>query len=259
MAAGLYRATPEYLHFPFRPLRMIKFQYLCRNLFDMQMKKIVGLWVLCLLAGCTGAAKKKASGCGNSALYGYVNICLPEMDGMTECRTQAGVQEVIRPYLESGPVLAYYLNGETYKQVDQLKDISYEDYFLMYGEYQLENFHARDADLEQAAKDLEQTLFEGNNFDRISGRIEEYYRTMTVGKPALIEKYSPRPNVRTMIILMKYMHEDGETSVISAVDFILLKNRLFNLAYYVAYGGGKSIDGAKDKNNAFIDRLLDMN
>jgi hypothetical protein len=225
----------------------------------MQMKKIVGLWVLCLLTGCSGAAKKKMPGCKNSVLYGYVNFCLPEMDGMTECRTQAGVQEVIQPYLASGPVLAYYLNDGTYKQVDQLKDISYEDYFLMYGEYQLENYQAREADLEQAEKDLEQTLFEGNNFDRISDRIEEYYRTMTVGKPALIEKYSPRPNVRTMIILMKYMHEDGETSVVSAVDFVLLKNRLFNLAYYVAYDGGKSIDEAKNKNNVFIDRLLDIN
>jgi hypothetical protein len=225
----------------------------------MQMKKMVGLWVLFLLAGCSGATKKHASGCENSVLYGYVNICLPEMDGMTECRTAEGVQAVIQPYLASGPVLAYYLNNETYKQVDKLKEISYEDYFLMYGEYPMENYHAREADLERAEKGLEQTLFDGSNFDRISTRIEEYYQTMTVGKPALIEKYSPRPNVRTMIVLMKYMHEDGETSVVSAVDFILLKNRLFNLAYYVAYKGGKSIDEAKSKNSAFLDRLLDIN
>ncbi|MDR1454193.1 MAG: hypothetical protein LBJ01_00950 [Tannerella sp.] len=223
------------------------------------MKKIIGLWMVFLLAGCSGATKKHASGCENSALYGYVNFCLPEMDGMTECRTQQGVQEVIQPYLASGPVLAYYLNSETYGQVDRLKDIPYEDYFLMYGEYRLENYYARETDLEQAQKDLEQTLFEEDSFDRISDRIEEYYRTMTVGKPALIEKYSPRPNVRTMIVLIKYMHEDGETSVVSAIDFILMKNRLFNLAYYVAYTGGKSIDGAKSKNNAFIDRLLDLN
>jgi hypothetical protein len=181
------------------------------------------------------------------------------MEGMTECRTEAGVQEVIQPYLASGPVLAYFLNEETYKQVGQLKEISYEDYFLMYGEYPMENYHAGETDLERAAKGLEQTLFGGSDFDRISARIEEYYQTMTVGKPALIEKYSPRPNVRTMIVLMKYMHGDGETSVVSAVDFILLKNRLFNLAYYVAYRGGKSIDEAKHKNNAFIDRLLEVN
>ncbi|MDR2138136.1 MAG: hypothetical protein LBP50_01080 [Tannerella sp.] len=199
------------------------------------------------------------SGCKNSALYGYVTVCLPEMDGMTECRTQEGVQEVIRPYLASGPVLAYYLNKETCKRVDKLKELSYEDYFLMYGEYRMENYHAGEADLERAEKDLEQTLFDENNFDRISDRIEDYYQTMTVGKPALIEKYSPRPNVRTLILLIKYTHGDGQTSVVSAIDIILLKNRLFNLAYYVAYRGGKSIDEAKSKNNVFIDRLLDVN
>jgi len=58
---------------------------------------------------------------------------------------------------------------------------------------------------------------------------------------------------------MKYKNGTDETSVVSAVDFVLLKKRLFNVAYYVAYDGGKSIDQAKEKNDAFIEKLLQLN
>jgi hypothetical protein len=209
--------------------------------------------------GCSGTSGKKTPVCKDSALYGYVSICLPDMSGMTECRTHAGVQQIIQPYLASGPVLGYYLNEETYKQVDKLAEISYEDYFMLYGDYQRENYYAREADLDRAEKELEETLFEGNNFDLITSKVEEYYGTITAGKPALLEKYSPDRNVRTMIVLMKYKNGESETSVVSAVDFILVKNRLLNLAYYVAYNGGKSIDDAKKKNDAFIEKLLEIN
>jgi hypothetical protein len=224
------------------------------------MKKTVIFLVILVLAGCSAGKKRNESGCKNSALYGYVNICLPEIKGMTECRAHASVQQVIQPYLASGPVLGYYINDETYRQVDKLGEITYEDYFMIYGDYQRENYNAQEADLDAMEKDLEQTLFEESNFEQISTRIEEYYGTITAGKPALIEKYSPQKNVRTLIVLMKYKGEDGsETSVVSAVDFILVKNRLINLAYYVAYAGGKSIDAVKEKNNAAVKQLLEIN
>lgn len=223
------------------------------------MRNSIGIMVLLALAGCSGASRKDTKECKSSALYGYVNFCLPEITGMMECKAHKGVQEVIQPYLATGPVLGYYLDNETYKKADNLKDITYENYFLMYGEYRLENYNARKPDLEQAEKGLEQTLFEGNNFEQISSRVEEYYKTMTVGKPALIEKYVPRENVRAMVVLMKYKSGDSETTVVSVVNFILLKNRLFNLAHYVAYEGGKSIDKAKNENNAFLDKLFKAN
>jgi hypothetical protein len=222
------------------------------------MKQIVVLGALTVMAVCSCQNKKDAV-CTDTALYGYVSICLPEISGMKECRTQAGVQEVIRPYLTSGPVLGYYLNNETYKQVDKLKEITYEDYVMMYGSYQHENYPAQVGDLDLAEKDLEETLFDVKHFDRISSTVEEYYGTITAGQPALIEKYSRHENVRTMIVLMKYKNGTDETSVVSAVDFVLLKKRLFNVAYYVAYDGGKSIDQAKEKNDAFIEKLLQLN
>ena len=53
------------------------------------------------------------------------------------------------------------------------------------------------------------------------------------GQPAIIEKYSPCPNVLTMIVLMKYQQKNSrESTVISAANCILVKKRLLNMAYY---------------------------
>jgi len=220
------------------------------------MKRIVVFLIVIMAAGCSGKVNKS---CSNSSLYGYVNICLPDVKGMTECRTHPNVQQIIAQYLTTGPVLAYYLNNDTYKQIDKLKEITFDNYFMIYGDYQRENYRAVPADLETIEKNLEQTLFEGENFKQISTKVEEAYGTITAGKPALIEKYIPQPNVRTMIILMKYKNESKETSIVSAINFILVKNRVLNLAYYVTYGGGKSIDLLKEKNNDVVAKLVSIN
>ncbi|MDR2232596.1 MAG: hypothetical protein LBE56_05660 [Tannerella sp.] len=220
------------------------------------MNRVVVLLSIIMLAGCSGNVNKS---CNNSALYGYVNICLPEIKGMTECRTNTNVQQIIAQYLTTGPVLGYYLNDETYSQIEKLSEITFDNYFMIYGDYQRENYRAVPTDLEVIEKNLEQTLFEGKNFEQISSKVEEAYGTITAGQPALLEKYIPQSNVRTMIVLMKYKNESTESSILSAINFILLKNRVLNLAYYVSYNGGKSIDILKEKNNEVVAKLISAN
>jgi len=220
------------------------------------MKKNVVFLMLIVLTGCLNKDSKSNS---NSALYGYVNIILPQINGMIECRNHPNIQQITRQFLENGPVLGYYITNDIYKQIDRLSEITYDNYFMIYGDYQRENYRGSESDLEFLENNLQQTLFESGNFDQISARIDDVYGTITAGKPALIEKYSPQPNVRTMLMLMKYMNETNETSVVSAVNFILIKNRIVNLAYYVAYDGGKTIDILKEKNNEVVKKLLEIN
>ena len=222
------------------------------------MRKLVVFFAVIMLVSCANRDNKS---CDNAVLYGYVNICLPRIKGMTECRTHPIVQQITRQYQASGPVLGYYLNNEMYKQIYLYKpgETAIDEYFMIYGDYLRENFRATESDLEIMEKNLAQTLFEGDNFKQISSKVEEVYGTLTPGKPVLLEKYSPHPNVRTMIVLIKYQNETGERNVVSAVDCILVKNRLISLAYYVAYSGGKSIDTVKEKNNAVVKKLMEIN
>ena len=220
------------------------------------MKKWVIFIGLMILISCFNSENKSGN---NSALYGYVNIKLPEIKGMIECRNHPKVQQNIQQYLASGPVLGYYLNKDTYKQIDKLSEITFDNYFMIYGDYQRENYRASASDLEIAEKNLEETLFEGENFEQISSKVEEVYGTITAGQPALLEKYFPQQNVRTMIILIKYKNDTGEKSIVSAINFILMKNRIVNLAYYMNYSEGKSIDILKEKNNEAISKFMKSN
>ena len=178
---------------------------------------------------------------------------------MVECGAHPNIQQITRKYSETGPVLGYYLNNDTYKQIDKLSEIVYDDYFMIYGDYQRENYRAVESDLEIVETNLQQTLFEGENFEQISTRIDNAYGTITAGNPTLLEKYSLQPNVRTMLILLKYKNETGETNIVSAIDFIVVKNRIVNIAYYMTYNGGKSIDKLKEKNNEVVKKFLDIN
>jgi hypothetical protein len=219
------------------------------------MKKIIKLLALLVLTGCSGSGNKGAV-CKNSVFYGYVNICLPEIKGMTECLAHENVKSIIQPYLASGPVLGYYLNNETWKKVDSLNLITYDTYFMLYGEYQHENYPAAMNDLELKTAGLEKSLFDKEGFEQI----EKNMGAVKAEKPVLLEKYSPHPNVRTMIVLMKYKDDGGtETNVVSAANVILVKQRLLNLAYYVAYSGGKSIDNLKQKNETAVNAFLNAN
>jgi hypothetical protein len=180
---------------------------------------------------------------------------------MTECGSHPSIRLITQQYLSSGPVLGYYLNNETYKRIAQLVpgETSYNDYFMIYGDYLRENYQATGNDLGLMQQNLEQTLFEGTKFDQVSSMLEDVSGSVTPGKPALIEKYSPQDNVLTMIVLIKYRNETGETTVVSAVNCILIKKRLVTLAYYLAYNGGSSIDMIQKKNNEAVKRLMEAN
>ncbi len=223
------------------------------------MKKIIGLLSIVLLVGCSTSGTKKNDACKDSELYGYVNLCLPQIEGMRECRLNARVQAFTQKYRESGPLLGYYLNNDTYKRIDSLGTFTFDDYFMIYGDYNRENYEATETDLPLMQKQLEQSLV-GTNWQELGKRAEDVYNTLMVGQPAIIEKYSPHPHVMTMIILMKYQQDGGgESTVVSAASCILLKKRLINMAYYMAYEGGKTIDVLKQKNDNVVDKLIKIN
>jgi len=220
----------------------------------MIMRKIVVFFAI--MAVMNGSCREQGT-CDNSALYGYVNICLPKIKGMTECGAHPIVQQITQQYRTTGPVLGYYLTNEMYRNIYlyQPGKTAIEEYFMIYGNYLQENYNASENDLELMVRNLEQTLFEGTNFDQISSKVEDAYGKVTPGRPVLLEKYSPQPNVQTMILLIKA----GEETVVSAVDCILIKKRLITLAYYITYRGGTSIDILKKKNNDAVKRLIEIN
>ena len=224
------------------------------------MKKLLTLCCIAaslLLGSCTRTADKGSA--DTSELYGYVNIRLPHIEGMNECHTHPAVMAFTERYRQSGPILGYYLDDATYPRVDSLGRITFDNYFMIYGDYNRENYEAGATDLPLMQEQLERSLV-GTNWQELGRRTEEVYNTLMVGQPAILQKYSPQPNVLTMIILMKYRQENGaESTVVSAANCILVKKRLLNMAYYMAYQNASTIDALKQRNDAAVKAFMAAN
>ena len=224
------------------------------------MKKLLTLCCIAaslLVAGCNRSADK--SGNDTSELYGYVNIRLPHIEGMNECHRHPRVMAFTERYRQSGPILGYYLDDATYPRIDSLGRITFDNYFMIYGDYNRENYDAAPDDLPLMQEQLERSLV-GTDWQELGRRTEDVYNTLMVGRPAIIEKYSPQPGVLTMIILMKYQQEGGaESTVASAANCILLKKRLLSMAYYMAYQNAGTIQALKQRNDAAVKALMAAN
>lgn len=224
------------------------------------MKKLLTLCCIAaslLLGSCTRTADKGSA--DTSELYGYVNIRLPHIEGMNECHTHPAVMAFTERYRQSGPILGYYLDDATYSRVDSLGRITFDNYFMIYGDYNRENYEAGATDLPLMQEQLERSLV-GTNWQELGRRTEEVYNTLMVGQPAILQKYSPQEGVLTMIILMKYRQENGvESTVVSAANCILVKKRLLNMAYYMAYQNASTIDALKQRNDAAVKAFMAAN
>ena len=224
------------------------------------MKKLLTLCCIAaslLLGSCTRTADKGSA--DTSELYGYVNIRLPHIEGMNECHTHPAVMAFTERYRQSGPILGYYLDDATNSRVDSLGRITFDNYFMIYGDYNRENYEAGATDLPLMQEQLERSLV-GTNWQELGRRTEDAYNTLMVGQPAILQKYSPQEGVLTMIILMKYRQENGvESTVVSAANCILVKKRLLNMAYYMAYQNASTIDALKQRNDAAVKAFMAAN
>ena len=210
-----------------------------------------------LLSSCHRTAEKTPD--GSSELYGYVNIHLPQIEGMNECHRHPRVEAFTERYRQSGPILGYYLDDATYPRIDSLGQITFDNYFMIYGDYNRENYDAQATDLPLMQEQLERSLV-GTDWQTLGRNTDDVNNTLMVGRPAIIEKYSPQPGVLTMIILMKYQQEGGaESTVASAANCILLKKRLLSMAYYMAYQNANTILTLKQRNDAAVKALMAAN
>lgn len=223
------------------------------------MKNLITLCFIAtlLLSSCHRTAEKNPD--GSSELYGYVNIRLPHIEGMNECHRYPTVEAFTERYRQSGPILGYYLDDATFPRIDSLGRITFDNYFMIYGDYNRENYDAAPNDLPLMQEQLERSLV-GTDWQTLGRNTDDVNNTLMVGRPAIIEKYSPQPGVLTMIILMKYQQEGGaESTVASAANCILLKKRLLSMAYYMAYQNANTILTLKQRNDAAVKALMAAN
>ena len=197
--------------------------------------------------------------CDKSVPFGDIDICLPIIDGMTECYSIPIVREKVDEVKhEGGEILAYYLNNDTYEQVDKFGEITFDDYFQVLVDNKFIDMKIGQSELNNLSKVFE-NLYNKEDWNSLNKKIKQKQDYLSVGRPVLLESYSVSNKVRTNVILTKYLLDNRESVVLSTLNMIQIKEKLIFLTYYKDYDGERSIKNAKSKNDYIVLKLLDEN
>jgi hypothetical protein len=197
--------------------------------------------------------------CDKSVKFGEIEICLPIIDGMIECYSNPIVKTKVDEFKSEGnSILALYLNDNTYNEVDKLDEITFDDYFKVYAIDKLKGIKIGQPELNELA-DLNEKNYIRKNWADIKKDFEKNHNYISIGRPILIESYSPNISIRSSEFLMKVQVSGNEYISIMTMNMIQIKERLIWLSYYKKYEGEKSIIDAKSKNDYIVLQFLDEN
>lgn len=87
--------------------------------------------------------------------------------------------------------------------------------------------------------------FISENWDDLKKNIDKDLDYLTIGKPILIENYTPLEDVRSYVMIVKYQTELEEMLVVAIANIMRIKERLIWTAYYKNYEGDESIKRQK--------------
>lgn len=220
----------------------------------------VVMMVSCTLPGNEEkSANTKTINCDKSVTYGDVAICLPVIDGMVESYSNSKVKaraDAFNP--DMNVILGYYLNNATYKQVDRLEEVVLDDYFQIYAAKSLQNVKITTAELDEMGETISDNYIK-ENWEELNEKINKEFEFMSVAKPILLDTYTPNPDARTYVLLIKYEEGEDFHILVTAMNIVKLQDRMIFMAYYKAFKSEETITKVKEKNNEIVDALVKAN
>jgi hypothetical protein len=218
-----------------------------------------------LFYSCTSGGKKadqegkKPGSCMHKIHAGDIDVCLPEYDGMVECRSNPLMKnKVSLMEFNDIKVLGMYLNDSTFKKMDEIDKIYYEGYFNVYVTRKTEGLTATTRELDLVIEGIT-NAYEKTEWARYKKQIEERVKSFKLDKPVLLETYSPNEEVRTAVILLKVQNPEKEYYLITTINCMIIKERVVFLAYYRKYEGEASVKDIKSSNDYIVLRFMEEN
>ena len=170
-------------------------------------------------------------------MLGNSSICIPQITGFKECYLDPGVKDYVDMYDPPGSqTFAFYVNDSTYKKINKIDSIEFEDYCKIYTMNSMVN---QKAPVEFVAE-MDEVIRKGyieTNWVQLKSKIARIMETrkMTesdISEPTIVESYSLSPNSRSYITLLKYSQEDNDVLKLGSMNVVVIRDRLIFVAYY---------------------------
>jgi hypothetical protein len=217
---------------------------------------IIAFSILLNIYACDGnqndSFKSNLKDCTRSGLLGDKEICLPKMEVLIECYDNLNVRKVIdKLNYNQNKIFGYYIGEKDFQNLNTPYQTFNETislyYYSQYGDKEATPF-----DLEQIKKLIEKN-FLYKNWKEIKSRAETEIN-LKFDKPVLIDKVNG-DNIISLILLQKVNNKNYSKVGLNIISIMILKDRLFFVAYNYPFEDQNSIIEAKAKNEYFIQRL----
>lgn len=193
------------------------------------------------------------------AYFGDLRLCLPKIDGLTECYLTPLVKDLAdRTEYQENTVVAYYLRSADYATLMRQGAFYPDEYFKVYGVNIAKNLPIGFDDLDLLYQKMT-SAYVDRKWNEIEAIVEGYRHDVSFDKPVFIERYAPGSDIRTFAMLLKSRTGGVDNIMIVYSNMILVKKRLIWLTFYKEFTGQESIRQARAKNDYYALRLLSIN
>ena len=220
------------------------------------MQAMTTLLLFLALTWNTASTKDK---CAVTVNMGQADVCLPNVEGMTECYANPQVKELADMTEAPGnSVLAYYLTDAQYNNLEESMQTGFNDYFKF---YVLNTIREQEITAETAEMVFGQMqgTFVDDQWERIDEELDNQFPNMTIGQPKVVDHYKPSSNSKSFVMFVKYQTEAGASNICLSMNLIHVKNRIVFMAYYKSYEGEETVKIVKEKSNGIIQSLNELN
>lgn len=197
------------------------------------------------------------SKCVREAKFGDAKICLPEINGYTECYNDPIVKELAdKTEVAENIVLGFYFNNEVFRRRDSLGYIDYDDYFKVYATKLFSTLEANTNILEKLKERITQN-FVKKKWIELSKEIQETGFIDKIDEPILIESYSMNQSSFSAVLLAKYIVQGREPYTMAmTLNGYIKEDRFVWMAYYLNYENGETIERLKKNSNQILEKLI---
>lgn len=207
----------------------------------------------------SGYSSKEDNNCNHSRFYGEIEICLPEIDGMTETYSHSKVKQRADLFsYDNNTILGLYLNKDDIAKLDDFDRAELDDYFKVYALKKLEGIEIGKSEFAQLEEYTKGTFIQ-KDWDKIRDKVLDGTSELSIGQPVEIETYKPNENIFTTLLIAKMIYGTEERVSAFTISMVRLKNTLVYYAYYRNYTGPKTIDQVRAKSDLFGYKLLEKN
>ena len=209
--------------------------------------------------------KSSAIYCEKSAIYGDIEVCLPEIEGRTECYAEfkEGLDEL---EMDMNTIIAFYITDSTYlKLKDQPEDemLWFDDYFQVFGTKEARGMKVSKEFIDEGKSFLSNNydkIFETIPYDQINEKINSLTMdSVNIGVPVLLQEYQLNDYSFCFVLFSRLQLLLEEKELITYMNGLIVQDRFIFSGYYKYFTDIHSIEEGKAENDKFVQLLMEEN